>query len=337
MPLKGIIAVHGGGRDRRELHRFLPWLHGAGYEVLTYDCREHGLRWALRVDDASAAADCRGLQLSTLLRTLDGAAHRPSSDGTGRGFDWGRVMYRDVLGAAIYARDVLGWSRVACVGVSNGAAILLLASAMDDGRTYGQGGAAPARAEPHPDLRGVFRRDGGWSIGRAAVCRSLPRGRPLLDVLVAESPYRSPASGMLDILTAFLMLLPPWLKYFTLLQWLAPFIVRLAVWQIERQGPEKLVAVEAVIDRVAPRPVFFIHGTLDNRFRPAHSVALYERLKSPTKGASARPHTRSRRGRRGARGFTEGGRAREGGGEGGRRRSPLRAVDRSRGPAHRSL
>lgn len=45
-------------------------------------------------------------------------------------------MYRDVLGAAIYARDVLGWSRVACIGVSNGAAIALLACAMDDGHTF---------------------------------------------------------------------------------------------------------------------------------------------------------------------------------------------------------
>jgi len=58
------------------------------------------------------------------------------SDGTHKGFDWGRMMYRDVLGAAIYARDVLGWSRVACIGVSNGAAIALLACAMDDGHTF---------------------------------------------------------------------------------------------------------------------------------------------------------------------------------------------------------
>ena len=45
-------------------------------------------------------------------------------------------MYRDVLGAAIFARDVLGWSRVACIGVSNGAAVSLLAAALDDGITY---------------------------------------------------------------------------------------------------------------------------------------------------------------------------------------------------------
>ena len=67
---------------------------------------------------------------------------RGASDGTGKGFDWGRMMYRDVLGAAIFARDVLGWSRVACIGVSNGAAVSLLAAALDDGITYSTSCAA---------------------------------------------------------------------------------------------------------------------------------------------------------------------------------------------------
>ena len=97
---------------------------------------------------------------------------------------------------------------------------------------------------------------------------------------------------MLDILTAFLLLMPPWLKYFTLLQWAAPIIVRLAVRQINSQGPEKLIAVEDVIDRVPPRPVFLIHGTLDNRFRPDHSIRLFEQLKSDAKGAGSRRRTR---------------------------------------------
>jgi fermentation-respiration switch protein FrsA (DUF1100 family) len=117
----------------------------------------------------------------------------------------------------------------------------------------------------------------------------VPVGARLIDVVVAESPYRSPASGMLDILTAFLRLMPPWLASFTLLRWLAPVIVRFALGKIRRQGPEPLIAVEDVIDRVPPRPVFLIHGTFDNRFRPAHSVALYERLKGDAHGIAATP------------------------------------------------
>lgn len=92
---------------------------------------------------------------------------------------------------------------------------------------------------------------------------------------------------MMDILTAFLMLMPAWLKYFTLLQWAAPLIVRMALAQIERQGPEPLIAIEDVMHRVAPRAVFLIHGTLDNRFRPDHSRVLFDMVDTKHKGAAA--------------------------------------------------
>jgi len=39
----GIIAIHGAGVDRREFLRFTPWFHEAGFEVLLFDCREHGI------------------------------------------------------------------------------------------------------------------------------------------------------------------------------------------------------------------------------------------------------------------------------------------------------
>lgn len=122
----------------------------------------------------------------------------------------------------------------------------------------------------------------------AAACKTLPPGERLIDVVVAESPYRSPAVGMMDILTAFLMLMPAWLKYFTLLQWAAPLIVRMALAQIERQGPEPLIAIEDVMHRVAPRAVFLIHGTLDNRFRPDHSRVLFDMVDTKHKGAPAK-------------------------------------------------
>lgn len=104
---KGILCVHGGGRDRREFHRFVPFLHEAGYELLLFDCREHGV-----------------------------------SDGNARGFDWGRSMVYDVLGALQFADQTLGWSRIGVLGVSNGAVITLLAAAYEDGVIHGCAGRA---------------------------------------------------------------------------------------------------------------------------------------------------------------------------------------------------
>lgn len=38
-----VLAVHGGGRDRRAFLRHTPCFHRAGYGTLLFDCREHGL------------------------------------------------------------------------------------------------------------------------------------------------------------------------------------------------------------------------------------------------------------------------------------------------------
>jgi len=38
------VTVHGGGRDRREFHRFEPFINEAGYEMILFDYREHGIR-----------------------------------------------------------------------------------------------------------------------------------------------------------------------------------------------------------------------------------------------------------------------------------------------------
>ncbi|KCV72729.1 hypothetical protein H696_00307 [Fonticula alba] len=107
---RGVVCVHGGGRDRREFHRMLPFLHEAGYSVLLFDLREHGI-----------------------------------SDGTGRGLDWGREMVFDVDGAVNFVKSPLvGWDYVALAGTSNGAALAGLACGLEDGAMW----RAVARPRP---------------------------------------------------------------------------------------------------------------------------------------------------------------------------------------------
>jgi len=98
LPKIGIITVHGGGRDRREFHRFETFINAAGYEMLLFDYRDHGI-----------------------------------SEGQGKGMDWGNASYHDVLGAAHFAKHCLQWDKVICLGVSNGAVLTLLAASHDQG------------------------------------------------------------------------------------------------------------------------------------------------------------------------------------------------------------
>ena len=89
----GLIAVHGGGRDRREWLPHLGYWNKAGLEVLMYDSSEHGL-----------------------------------SDGTGEGLGFGFREQFDVIGAVRFAKRDLGWEKLICIGTSVGAASTLMAA-----------------------------------------------------------------------------------------------------------------------------------------------------------------------------------------------------------------
>src|SRR5438034_980667 len=39
----GVVTVHGAGANRAEFLNESKWLHDAGYTVLLFDCRAHGL------------------------------------------------------------------------------------------------------------------------------------------------------------------------------------------------------------------------------------------------------------------------------------------------------
>jgi len=92
----GIVTVHGAGGDRRDFLRHLPILHGAGYPVLMFDCREQG-----------------------------------TSDGAARGVSFGVREHEDVSAAVDYAKRVHGLERVVAIGTSQGAASTILAAARD--------------------------------------------------------------------------------------------------------------------------------------------------------------------------------------------------------------
>jgi alpha-beta hydrolase superfamily lysophospholipase len=92
----GVVAVHGAHADRREFLRHVPVFNDAGYPVLLFDCREHGV-----------------------------------SDGSGRGVSLGMREHEDVSSAVAFAKGELGLARVAVVGTSQGAVAVILAAAED--------------------------------------------------------------------------------------------------------------------------------------------------------------------------------------------------------------
>jgi pimeloyl-ACP methyl ester carboxylesterase len=90
-----IITVHGGGTDRRSYLAMVPTLHGAGYPMLLFDNREHGI-----------------------------------SDGHGLGMSLGMRESEDVSSAVDYM-VTRGFSRFGVIGSSQGGTSAIVAAARD--------------------------------------------------------------------------------------------------------------------------------------------------------------------------------------------------------------
>jgi dipeptidyl aminopeptidase/acylaminoacyl peptidase len=90
-----IIAVHGGGSDRRSYLSFVPVLNKAGYPVLLFDNREHGI-----------------------------------SDGVGLGMSLGLRESEDVVSAVDFLSE-RGYEQFAVLGNSQGATSAIVAAARD--------------------------------------------------------------------------------------------------------------------------------------------------------------------------------------------------------------
>eukprot|EP00696_Hemimastix_kukwesjijk_P011553 gnl/Hemi2/24503_TR8243_c0_g2_i1.p1 gnl/Hemi2/24503_TR8243_c0_g2~~gnl/Hemi2/24503_TR8243_c0_g2_i1.p1 ORF type:complete len:423 (-),score=97.84 gnl/Hemi2/24503_TR8243_c0_g2_i1:87-1355(-) len=88
-----VIAVHGGGRDRRAFLRHIPLFNQQGISMLLFDLSEHGL-----------------------------------SDGAERGFTYGINEQYDVLAAIDFVRNRCNFSRIGVLGTSVGASTSILAA-----------------------------------------------------------------------------------------------------------------------------------------------------------------------------------------------------------------
>ena len=91
----GIVLVHGGGRDRRAWLRHVRMFHDAGYAVLLFDFREHGM-----------------------------------SQGSGKGFTYGVQERHDVVAAARYLRDRCALRTLCVVGTSVGGSATIMAASI---------------------------------------------------------------------------------------------------------------------------------------------------------------------------------------------------------------
>ena len=94
---QAIITVHGCGTDRRGLLKVLPILHDAGYHVLMFDTREHGV-----------------------------------SDGQARGCSAGVREHEDILAAIRFLGREHGIREIALMGASQGASAALMAAPKSD-------------------------------------------------------------------------------------------------------------------------------------------------------------------------------------------------------------
>lgn len=91
---EAVVAVHGGEGDRRSFMRHVPMLNKAGYTVLLFDYREHGI-----------------------------------SDGDSRGIAFGWRANHDVSSAVAFIKQQRSYSRVAVLGTSMGAVSAIIAGA----------------------------------------------------------------------------------------------------------------------------------------------------------------------------------------------------------------
>ena len=155
-----VVTVHGGGGDRRSFMDSLPVLHGAGYSVLLFDCREQGI-----------------------------------SDGTGRGMSLGMRESADVVSAVGWLTD-RGFETIAAVGSSQGATSVILAAGVDSridavvaqgtGTTLYAMSRANAQLAPFPD----------WFV-HLFVRTILWRTGPPWNEIVADGPNPANAIGQI--------------------------------------------------------------------------------------------------------------------------------------------
>jgi len=207
---RGIVAVHGAGADRREFLRMLPLFHKAGFHVLMFDCREHG-----------------------------------TSSGTFRGVSFGLREHVDVLHAIKYMKNVLGISKIAIVGTSQGGSSVLMAASKS------RDVVAVVAENPFSSMEEMI--------------------SDVIDLTLQNKPDWSSETGIVSYLVSMGTMLPGWFR----------FIVKEAIIMKVMLFSEGtyLSPIESI--STIDKPVMFLHGTADTLIPMHHSQKLYARAREP--------------------------------------------------------
>jgi len=292
-----VIAVHGGGRDRRAFLRHTGAIfHPAGLDALLFDCSGHGLS--------------------------DERPRWPRSSWPGRALSWGTREHADVAGAVAWARGAGGYNAVVVIATSQGAASTIIAAA----RAAGAGLAGPPPGPLAVALarwrrrrqavaaakaaaaagRGADESEGGGSSGEGFSSDSSSSGpvagdargaltaaaaaavsddkavrapqAPFADALILENPFsnqeglvRGVANGVFSKLFVWPVLGPRWLALRNVWVRLA---VALSLWRTGNGVRRRLRPLDLVA--AVPVPMLFLHGTADTLVPHSHSLELVE-------------------------------------------------------------
>lgn len=250
-----VVAVHGGGRDRRAFLRHTGAIfHPAGFDTLLFDCAGHGLS--------------------------DDRRPWPLSRWPGRALSWGTREHADVAGAVAWARRS-GYERVVVVATSQGAASTLIAAA----RAAGARLAPPQRSlwaavtgwgRPEPGIV-----QGGVPVGKGGCPPVGGDGglrKPWADALILENPFsrqESLAAHVAGMVFARLfrwpIVGPPRLA---LRRAWVRLAVALSMWRTGNVGRRRLRPLDMV--PAVRLPMLFMHGTGDTLVPHSHSVELVQ-------------------------------------------------------------
>jgi len=208
---RGIVAVHGAGADRREFLRVLPLFNKAGFHVLMFDCREHG-----------------------------------TSSGSFRGVSFGLREHVDVLHAINYMKVIIGISKIAVIGTSQGGSSVLMA------------------ASKSQDVFAVVAENPFSSLDELV--------SDVIDLTLEYKPDWSSETGIVSYLVSMGNMLPTWFR--ALMK--QAIIMKVVMFS---GGGTYLSPIDS-ISRV-DKPVMFLHGTADKLIPIRHSQRLYEHAREP--------------------------------------------------------
>lgn len=267
-PQTCVVAVHGGGRDRRAFLRHAPFFHRLGLPILLFDCRGQG-----------------------------------NSDGIGRGIGYSLREAVDVMTVCSHVKRDRGFQRVRPPARTHPGA-----QAQERARRWrgtGAAGCAPRRGfavglcrrltrprahlslprAPFPPQYSGMRGQVvvvGTSQGAAAAIVAAggldTKQPPAIDAVVAENPFVDLEGLVLPLLDRVLGAAPRLLA--PLKRAFARLVLRLLTISRSHHRRHVPYAMDAVAG-MGQRPLLLIHGGRDRMVQPHHSRLLRARARGP--------------------------------------------------------